>query len=167
MDPVTAILAISAVVTLGSQLYGLYKQDPRKKVADYINAMRAREESRAAIMQGAERKSYEMFRKVKGRMAQDVLEASEGLSSGRITGAQAGAVGGGLPHYQLPMVEMVAAKLGVSPDDLVARFDPRRSNIYIPASRRGAFPRTPPTAPTDAGPSMMVSPNPNPSTEEE
>lgn len=157
MDPVTALIAISTVVGLGAQFYGLYRADPRKKAADYINAMRAREESQAAIVQGAQRKSFERFRKIKGQQAQDILEATEGVSSGRISGAQAGAAGGGLPHYQLPMVEMVAAKLGVDPQDLIARFDPRRSNIYIPASRRGAFPRLQPPQPTapESGPSIV------------
>lgn len=141
---VPLLLAASAVIGTASMIYNMSVEDPRAEMAQHLRALQleaVRNREAQARFESGMRKRFSQTRT--GRL-QDLLNMKQGLSSGSISPFELGIQGGGLANRDMPLVKMVAAKLGMDPADLAARFDPRRSNAFIPRDMRGNRPR--PTA---------------------
>lgn len=136
-----ALWAVSAILPVVAAIWDSYREDPKVGVAQHLNRLRAQEKLRLQARLRTEELALNRRQEQQHALASNLLEISEGVKSGRLSGAQVGVEGGGLPAWQRPMVEAVASKIGIDPKTLVAKFDPAQSNIYIPKSRRGSLPR--------------------------
>jgi hypothetical protein len=158
---VPVALAALSVVAVMTQIYNAYREDPEKSMAEHLKSLEAENRMRVSVSLRAEESLHNFYRTTKSEIADDALSEASALRSGSKTGLDTMQPGMGFPGRQLPMVEAVAAKIGMDPADLMARLDPSRSNMYVPASRRGAGPRPTPqslvkaSAPLPAGPAQL------------
>jgi hypothetical protein len=154
------ILAGAAVLGGLSVLYSAFKKDPNIDLAQFIKGRQLEEAMKAASHMQMEEKTRQEFAQVRRKRLEGLVETKQGLDEGWRSPAEFGIKGGGISAQDMPLVNMMAAQLGMDPQDLVARFDPTRSNFYTPTDRRGES-ITPPLKDVirrkmeDAGPAQM------------
>lgn len=148
---------ITALTVLGVLMgvYNAWRERPDAKMAEHLRALQSQEVLRKSQELRIEEKIHSDVGRLKGQRLGDLVEMKQGLSEGWIPPAQLGIKGGGLAGRDMPMVQVMAAQMGMDPADLVAKLDPTRSNMYVPASRRGNYP-----TPTAEQKAAAVAPGP-------
>lgn len=133
------LTAVSLLTGLGSALYSAFQEDPAIDVKAAVqNAQRQRVD--AATRRAALREEIETeFSQARIRNLSKLQAVKTGLDAGYVSPVKMGIEGGGLAMRDTPLIEMVAAQIGMDPEDLAARFDPTRANIYEPIGQRGEF----------------------------
>lgn len=145
MPIVPAIYAASAVTGILLTIYNSWRERPDVKMADHLRALHTEQAMHAGRALRLEEQVRGEFANERAGRLRDLVGTKQGLDTGTTSGAELGIEGGGMSSRDMPMVAIMAARLGMDPKDLAARFDPTRSNIYVPASRRGESPRPLPT----------------------
>ena len=160
--PIAGIIyGSAAAVEVMAFIYDAWREKPDETLAKHL---------RAAKIQQVQRRTSEskLEEKIRARHAghqvgrlEDLVGTKAGLDTGSIAPAELGIQGGGLSARDMPMVQQVAMRLGMDPADLVAKFDPTRSNMYVPPSRRGnrPSPRADQIAPPEAAGPAQLNPN--------
>lgn len=142
--PMVGVLyGTTIVVDVLAQIYAAYREKPDQKLAQHLRAAKIGAVQRKVREAEGEERIEQQYADLRRQRLQDLVGMKEGLDTGVVSPAQLGIKGGGLAARDMPMVNAVAARLGMDPQDLVARFDPSRSNMYVPESRRGNRPRVP------------------------
>lgn len=131
------IIAAAALITGLGSLYQMVKRDPNADLAQYIKQKKIdAAQSEARHMQLSE-ETHQEFSMARKKHLEGLVELKQGLDEGYKSPVEYGIEGGGLSARDMPLVRMMAANLGMDPQDLVARFDPMRSNFFTPSDRRG------------------------------
>jgi len=144
-----------------SYIYDAWRKKPDEELAKLMRAAKL-EQIKGKVQESAlEQKIRARHTDMREGRLQDLVGMKAGLDSGAISPAELGIEGGGLAGRDMPMVQQVAMQLGMDPDDLVAKFDPTRSNMYVPPSRRGnrPSPRADQIAPPQAAGPAQLNPN--------
>lgn len=140
--PIAGIIyGATAAVDILSRIYNAWREHPDQTMAQNLRAAKLAEVQSKIAEVGLEEKVRGRFADMRSQRLRDLVGMKEGLDTGTISPAELGIEGGGLAARDMPMIRGVAARLGMDPQDLVARFDPTRSNMYVPQSRRGNAPR--------------------------
>ena len=160
MPIVPAIYAVSAVTGILLTIYNSRRERPDVTIAEHLRALHTEQAMHAGRELRLEEKVRGEFAAERAGRLRDLVGTKQGLDTGTTSGAELGIEGGGMSARDMPMVNIMAARLGMDPKDLAARFDPTRSNIYVPASRRGESPRplspqATPAAGAPQGPAQM------------
>jgi hypothetical protein len=161
MAPVGIILGASAVLSALTAVWNAYRKHPDQEMAEHLRTAQLEAVKRASNKMDLEQRVHERFAQERSTGLRKLVETKQGLDEGWISPAEQGIPGGGLAARDLPMVNLMAAQLGMDPADLVARFDPARSNLFVPEDRRGNTPPRPlssllPKPPTEMmGPAQM------------
>lgn len=148
---VPIIYGVSAITGILLTIYDSWREHPDVKMAEHLRVLQVEEAMRAGRTLGLEEKVRGEFAALRAGRLRDLVGTKQSLDTGVTSGAELGIEGGGMSADDMPMVNIMAARLGMDPKDLAARFDPTRSNIYVPASRRGESPRPLPTQVAQAG----------------
>jgi hypothetical protein len=138
------IWRIAALVGTGTYLYGILRNHPDQDMASALRASQIEEVQRKQRELGLLQEGYDERSKGRKRMMGEAVRKKQGLQEGWISPVELGIEGGGYAARDMPLIQAMAARMGVDPQDLVAKFDPARSNAYVPSDRRGFAPR--PTA---------------------
>jgi hypothetical protein len=124
-------------------IYNSWREHPDAKMADHLRVLELESVKRASDKMELGEQVHERFAKSRGEGLRKLVETKQGLDEGWISPADQNIKGGGLAARDMPLVRMMAAQMGVDPQDLVARFDPSRSNFYTPVDKRGETPSRP------------------------
>lgn len=137
-----AVIPIASGILFGlSVIYDTWKKDPNVDLAKFIKGRQLEAAATAASHFKMEEATHREFAQARSSKLQGMVEEKKGLTEGWISPAELNIKGGGLAARDMPLVNMMAAQLGMDPQDLVARFDPARSNFYTPSDRRGEMVR--------------------------
>lgn len=155
--PIAGIIyGATAAIDILSRIYNAWREHPDQTLAQNLRAAKIAEVHSKISEVSLEEKVRGRFTDLRAQRLQDLVEMKEGLDTGTISPVELGIEGGGLAARDMPMIRGVAARLGMDPQDLIARFDPSRSNMYVPQSRRGNTPR--PSAKQIATPTPDIEP---------
>jgi len=161
---VPAIWASSAVVGVMMEIYQAWRENPNIKMAEHLRALQVEEVQRKSLEMTAEENVRGRHARLRAQRLSDLTNLKHGMDIGTIDVTWSGTPGGDAEQRDLPMLQIVAARLGMDPQDLIARYDPTRSNSYVPAQRRGNLPRPTPkqlaqadafSAPPPTGPAQL------------
>lgn len=128
-------LAIAGVLNM---IYNVWRSHPNEDMAKYLKAVQLESVYTKARQQAGQEAMYEKLDRTNTRVQQDFLSQAQGVKQGWISPVAAGIAGGGIGKKDMPLVRAMAARMGMDPEDLVARFDPQQSNIWLPENERGA-----------------------------
>ena len=131
------LLVASGIITGMGVIYNAWKKDPALDMAQFIKGRQLEAAMKAARGLRLEEKVRGEFAQMRSERLQNLVETKQGLTEGWISPVELGIEGGGLSARDMPLVNLMAANLGMDPQDLVAKFDPTRSNFYTPTDRRG------------------------------
>ncbi len=151
----------ATVVGVMSYVYDAWRKKPDEDLAKLMRAAKLEQIKSKVQESELEAKIRQRHSDLTQGRLQDLVGMKAGLDSGAISPMELGIQGGGLSARDMPMVQQVAMQLGMDPDDLVAKYDPTRSNMYVPPSRRGnrPSPRANQIAPPEAAGPAQLNPN--------
>jgi hypothetical protein len=110
--------------------------DPNVDLAETIRAAQKKQVQAAARRMAAREDVETEFSMSRARRNQQLLSTKMGLDKGFVSPVELGIRGGGYAARDTPLIQQVAAQIGMDPEDLAARFDPTRAGPYTPPSKR-------------------------------
>jgi hypothetical protein len=166
MGPFGIYYGVTATLAAIAMVYNEMRNHPDQDMAKTLRAAQKEAVDRASNKLFYAEQTHERFQQANRAGWEDIVKTKQGLDEGWISPAERGIVGGGVSARDLPMVRLMAANLGMDPQELVARFDPARSGMYIPIDKRGEVPPRPLASllpkpetqimrPTQVGPAQM------------
>ncbi|MHC4509594.1 MAG: hypothetical protein ACYTAO_11640 [Planctomycetota bacterium] len=130
-------------------IYEVFSGDPNVDLATTLKAAQKKQVQAAARRMAAREEVETEFSMARARRNQRLLSMRQGLERGSVSPVELGIRGGGFAARDMPLINQVAAQLGVDPDALAARFDPTRVGAYTPPSNRATA--LPPLKPVNTG----------------
>lgn len=159
MGPLAIITAASLAIPVLTSIYNAWRTHPDQDFAKYLRARQLEQAAAGVRKMEIPQEVHAEYETAMQRARAQAITQEQGMREGWMP-PDANVRAAGMAAKDTPMVRAMAAQLGMDPDELAKRFDPTRSTIYVPESKRGnTFQPTPKQiAEQNAGPAQL---NPN------